>query len=671
MSGLKKPRFSLTLLCLAMFMLPTVLATVPVESTPDSSEEGWWVETTVDRDGNGIGDMIELHQKNPLFLDESNTLPLIIDFSFTPGEAEIQMLEEHVDYQHQWTLKGIDALAGRIPVGYVLEASQLPGVVMLELDGILEVANGDAAVLHGVDTAWAETGYDGSGTTVAIIDTGIDGNHLSLDDQDDDPLTNDPKVIGFYDPVNNPSLTNGTEVFPYDDQGHGSHCAGTTAGTGAPNYDHPGMAPQASLVGVKVLDSGGSGSFATVMAGMEWTVEKRYEFNIRAASMSLGGPGAIEWTSSEEDSVNRYANEMVRAGIALFIAAGNSAFSAQIGTPGSAEDAITVGALDKDSSIAIYSSQGPTEEGRVKPNIAFVGSDVMSVAHNTGDGYVAFSGTSMATPGAAGVAALMLQANPDLSPFDIRNIMQETATYRQCHYMASNEPCAEDLIPKNRQNNVYGHGEVRALDALFEAAEQDYVFNSNISVMVSTPPTLDNRIHLERGDSISFNVTENMETVQWRSNHLRDDWSNIHTYESGDTSGKLSIIDIIHQLEHLPGTTIIGNHTISLRGIQYVDGTSSASPLATAEIMVMDDETDPVSSAEGDGMSTNALIGISIAGIVIFLIALLLISTISNREEGTLAGKDLKNYLDAQVADAVDEDLSDNPFWEEKQQAKE
>ena len=666
MSGAKSPKFMLTILCLGMFVLPTVLATVPIESSSDSEEEGWWVETTVDRDGNGIGDMIEVHQKNPLFLDDDKTLPLIIDFSFTPGEAEIQMLEETVEYRHQWTLKGIDALAGRVPVGYILEASQLPGVVMLELDGILSVTNGDAAVLHGVDTAWAQTGYDGSGTTVAIIDTGIDGNHSSLDDQDDDPSTYDPKIVAFYDPVNNPSLTNGTEVFPYDDQGHGSHCAGTTAGTGAPTYDHPGMAPQASLVGVKVLDEGGSGSFATVMAGMEWTVEKRYEFNIRAASMSLGGPGAIEWTSSEEDSVNRYANEMVRAGIALFIAAGNSAISAQIGTPGSAEDAITVGALDKDSSIAIYSSQGPTEEGRIKPNIAYVGSDVMSVAANSGDGYVAFSGTSMATPGAAGVAALMLQANPDLSPFDIRNILQETSTYRQCHYMGANEPCAEDLIPKNRQNNVYGHGEVRALDALLEAAERDYVFDTNLSVTISTPATLDNRIHLERGDSITFDVSENMETVQWRSNHLRDDWSNIHTYEPGDATGELSIIDIIHQIEHLPGIEIMGNHTISLRGIQYEDGTTSASPLVTAEIMVMDDNTEPVVSGGGDGFSTGAIVGISIGGIVIFLIALLLISTISNREEGTLAGKDLQTYLDAQILDAVDTDLSENPYWEEK-----
>ena len=441
------------------------------------------------------------------------------------------------------------------------------------------------------------------------------------DDHDDDPLTNDPKVIGFYDPVNNPSLTNGTEVFAYDDQGHGSHCAGTTAGTGAPTYEHIGMAPQASLVGVKVLDAGGSGSFATVMAGMEWTVENRYKFNIRAASMSLGGPGAIEWTSSEEDSVNRYANEMVRAGIALFIAAGNTAVSAQIGTPGSAEDAITVGALDKNSAIAVYSSQGPTEEGRVKPNIAYVGSNVMSVAFNTGDQYTDMSGTSMATPGAAGVAALMLQANPDLSPFDIRNIMQETATYRQCAYMLANEPCAEDLIPKNRQNNVYGHGEVRALDAVLEAAQEDYEFDTSISVVVSTTVGMDNRIHLDRGDSVGFDVVGDIETVQWRSNHLRDDWSNIHGFDKGNPSGELYLIDIVHQLEHLPGTDVMGNHTISLRGIQYNEsgGQSSSTPLVTAEVMIMNANTDVITNEESEGLpavgiiGTMAIIGLGIA----------------------------------------------------------
>jgi len=621
-------------------VLPTLAMAVPVTAQQEDVEEiGWWIDTTVDRNGNGIGDMIEVHKDSPLFLDEANTLPLIIDFDHTPGAEEIALLEREIDFQHQWTLEGIDALAGRVPVESILDAATLPGVIMLELDGILSVNNGDAAVLHGVDTVWADTGYDGAGSAVAIIDTGIDGAHASLDDLDDDNSTNDPKVIAFYDPVNNPTLVNGTEVFPYDDQGHGSHCAGTTAGTGAPNYEHVGMAPQAFLVGVKVLDAGGSGSFATVMAGMEWTVENRYKFNIRAASMSLGGPGLAEWASSDDDSVNRYANEMMTAGIAIFIAAGNNAVSAQIGTPGSAEDAITVGALDKNSAIAIYSSQGPTEEGRVKPNLAYVGSNVMSVAFNSGDQYTAMSGTSMATPGAAGVAALMFQANPDLSPFDIKNIMQETATYRLCIYMAANEPCFEDAIPKNRQNNVYGHGEVRALDAVYEAAERDYVFDTSLDVTLTTENGNDNRIHMSPEDSLSYSALGDVDTIQWRSNHLRDDWSNIHSFDDGDTSGTLSAIDIIHQLEHLPGIDIEGNHTVSLRGIKANDtGGHTSSPLITANIMLMDTDSAFETSTESNGMSgTSVFMGIG-AFIVLFILVLFVINIISNKEEGTLAG---------------------------------
>ena len=629
-------------------VLPTLAMAVPVSVEQKIVEQqDWWMETTLDRNGNGIGDMIEVHKDSPLFLDEDNTLPLIIDFDHTPGADEIALLEREIDFQHQWTLEGIDALAGRVPVEYIRDAALLPGVVMLELDGLLSVNNGDAAVLHGVDTVWADTGYDGAGSAVAIIDTGIDGAHASLDDLDDDNSTNDPKIIAFYDPVNNPSLTNGTEVFPYDDQGHGSHCAGTTAGTGAPNYEHIGMAPQAFLVGVKVLDAGGSGSFATVMAGMEWTVENRFKFNIRGASMSLGGPGLAEWASSDDDSVNRYANEMMAAGIAIFIAAGNNAVSAQIGTPGSAEDAITVGALDKNSAIAIYSSQGPTEEGRVKPNLAYVGSNVMSVAFNSGDQYTAMSGTSMATPGAAGVAALMFQANPDLSPFDIKNIMQETATYRLCIYMAANEPCFEDAIPKNRQNNVYGHGEVRALDAVYEAAERDYVFDTSLDVTLTTENGNDNRIHMSPEDSLSYSALGDVDTIQWRSNHLRDDWSNIHSFDDGDTSGTLSAIDIIHQLEHLPGIDIEGNHTVSLRGIKANDtGGHTSSPLITANIMLMDTDSAFETKAEASGMSsTSMFMGIG-AFIVLFILVLLVVNFISNKEEGTLAGINFNTLRD-------------------------
>ena len=658
-------RNAMTFFCLTIFLLPTLMMGAPVsaEITEESSGDGWWVETTVDRNQNKIGDMVELHKDNPIFLDESQTLPLIIDFDHTPGQEEIDLLVREVNYQHQWTLKHIDALAGRVPAGSILETISLPGVVMVELDSILTINNADSAVLHGVDQVWQNTGYDGAGSTVAIIDTGIDGAHASLDDLDDDNSTYDPKVIGFYDAVNNPAATNGTEIFPYDDQGHGSHCAGTTAGTGAPNYEHIGMAPQAFLVGVKVLDSAGSGSFATVMAGMQWTVDHRFEFNIRAASMSLGGPGPIEWTSSEEDSVNRYANEMVRSGIALFIAAGNSATSGSIGTPGSAEDVITVGALDKDSGIAVYSSQGPSEEGRIKPNVAFVGSNVMSVEANSGTGYTDMSGTSMATPGAAGVAALMYQANPDLSPFDIRNIMQETATYRRCEYMLKNEPCIEDLAPKNRQNNVYGHGEVRALDSVMEAAQQDYDFNNNITINLITQIGMDNRIHLESSDKIQFNISQTVDTIQWRSNHLRDDWTNLHSFDHGDEEFTISAIDLIHNLEHLPGITLEGNHTISIRGIGNGEGDSYSTAIITADLMLMNPSKElSSSSGNGDGVSSIAIaIG---AFAIVFLAVLLIAGLVTDKEEGSLASVDVsaKQYtesIDGDIDSIVDAELDD------------
>ena len=644
MSALRR---SFCLFGLLILVAPLVVATVPVsvDVNDENEPQGWWTETTVDRNQNKIGDMVELHMDNPIFLDEDNTLPLIIDFHFTPGQEEIEMLERNVEYQHQFILHGIDALAGRVPVDELLTLRDLPGVVMIELDGILTIANNDARIGHGVDVTFAETGYDGSGTTVAIIDTGLDGNHTSLDDQDDDPTTYDPKILGFYDAVNSPDDTSGN-IFPFDDQGHGSHCGGTTAGTGAPTYDHPGMAPQAHLVGVKVLGADGSGSFAGVMAGMQWTIDTMHQYNTRIASMSLGGPGAIEWTSSEEDSVNRQANEMVRAGIALYIAAGNNGVSAQIGTPGSAEDVITVGALDKDTSIAIYSSQGPTEEGRVKPNIAYMGSSIMSVEYNSGDQYSAKSGTSMATPGAAGVGALMLQANPDLSPFDIRNIMQETATYRQCHYMGANEPCLEDLIPKNRQNNVYGHGHVNSLEAVLEAAQynQQYTFNSNITLSITENAFTDGSIMLGPGSEIEIDLNQGIDTVQWMSNDLRDSWSNIHSYNHGN-SVILTYEDIVHELEHLPGTLLHGNHTLSVRGLE---GTTS-SPLMSVDIILTEEVL--VSTSSDETSSLNYVIYGSVFAAIILTIVLVI--AFMNNE----SGKEAIHQRDLDIEEVVEAEI--------------
>ena len=561
------------MMILGLMLLPVLSTAMPLENSIEVQnqvdEVPWWENTNMDANNDYIHDAIwkapeSLHYD---YVDENNMISVIVDFDHTPTIDDEIMLEKNVLFEVQFRYWLIDSIAGKVNINLIPQIVELPGVVFVELDGRLEIQMNDVNEVHDVNLVWQETGYTGAGSVVAIIDTGIDSDHVGLDDIDDSNYTNDSKVIAFYDAVNTPELTNGTEIKAYDDQGHGTHCAGITAGTGAPDFQYIGVAPKAQLVGVKVLDSGGSGSFATVMAGMEWTVEKRHVFNIRAASMSLGGPGAIEWTSSEEESVNRMCNEMMREGVALFIAAGNSAFSAQIGTPGSAEDVITVGALDKNTAIAVYSSQGPTEEGRVKPNIAFVGSSVMAPDFNTGDGYTSKSGTSMATPGAAGLAALMYQANPDLSPFDIRNIMQETATYRRCDYMFANEPCAEDNIPKNRQNNVYGHGHVNSVPSVMEAANKVYELSLTLNVTLESDYDVDNRVTLNQEDGVLFNVEGGATRVQWRTWDMRDNWMDLAGFDEDDTTFMVTHSLLVDRLQYLPNNTVEGEQVLLVRAI--------------------------------------------------------------------------------------------------------
>ena len=629
-----------------MLLLPTIATGVPASELGRENERHWWLDTSMDSDGDFIHDAIWIAAKNNHheYLDEDGLISVIVDFDHTPTEEDQAMLEREVEFQTQFRYWLIDSIAGTVELSRIHEIIDLPGVVFVELDGVLGIQMEEVVPVHGVDLVWQDTGYTGEGVTMAIIDTGIDGNHTALDDLDDDNMTDDPKIVAFYDAINNPGETNGTEIFPYDDNGHGTHCAGITAGTGAPNYQHIGVAPRANLVGVKVLDGGGSGSFAAVMAGMQWTVDKRHEFNIRAASMSLGAlTGAIEWTSSEEESVNRMANEMMRAGVTLFIAAGNSGGTATIGTPGSAEDVITVGSLDKDTSIAIYSSQGPTEEGRVKPNIAFVGSSVNAPDANTGDGYVALSGTSMATPGAAGVAVLMYQANPDLSPFDIRNIMQETSTYRECHYMLANEPCAEDAIPKNRQNNVYGHGHVNAQPAVDEAANYDYDLSLTLNVTLASDYGLDNRVWIGPGESIYYNLEGGIQRVQWRTWDMRDNWMDLPEFNSGDSDFEVSHSLLVDRLQYLPNNTIEGTQVILVRAIS---GASSSTNLATA-IHISGEEKVEKSNEVGS-MSGILIVGLSL--IVIILLITLIFAGIQLREMGFLESEE---YYDDEIEEVV------------------
>ena len=635
---------------LGLLVVPLIASSASLEEDDRKESEqelNWWENTNMDTNKDRIHDAIWMAPESSHYdyLDENNRISVIVDFDHTPTIEDERMLEQHVSFEVQFRYWLIDSIAGKVDINLVTKIVELPGVVFVELDGRLEIQMNDVNEIHDVTQVWQDTGYTGTGSVVAIIDTGIDSDHVGLDDIDDDNSTNDPKVIAFYDPVNTPELTNGTEVKAYDDQGHGTHCAGITAGTGAPDYQYKGVAPMAQLVGVKVLDSGGSGSFATVMAGMEWTVEKRHIFNIRAASMSLGGPGAIEWTSSEEESVNRMGNEMMREGVALFIAAGNSVFSAQIGTPGSAEDVITVGSLDKNTAIAVYSSQGPTEEGRVKPNIAFVGSSVMAPDYNTGNGYTSKSGTSMATPGAAGLAALMYQANPDLSPFDIRNIMQETATYRECHYMLANEPCAEDNIPKNRQNNVYGHGHVNSIPSVMEAANKVYELSLTLNVTLINEIGEDNRVHLTQGEEVEFNVEGGATRVQWRTWDMRDNWMDLADFDVNELTFAVTHSLLVDRLQYLPNNTVEGNQVLLVRAITE----DRASTNLAVDITVIGEEK--IEKSSSSGSSNMALITGLLSVLVIILFVALTVTTMKLKGSGVFSEEQIEEEMEDWIED--------------------
>ncbi|MGX6444430.1 S8 family peptidase [Neobacillus sp. K501] len=295
----------------------------------------------------------------------------------------------------------------------------------------------------------------GAGVTIAIIDTGI-YPHQDLED----------RIIDFKDFVNN-------RTEPYDDNGHGTHCAGDAAGNGAASdFQYIGPAPEANLIGVKVLDKLGSGSLETIMDGVEWCIqynESNPANKIDIISMSLGSD-AQDYGSDNNDPMVSIVEAAWKSGIVVCVAAGNSGPSAgSIASPGVSDLVITVGALDDrdtpgtktDDVVAEFSSRGPTVYGLEKPDIVAPGVNIISLrspnsyldklqkSSRVGNDYTVLSGTSMATPICAGIVALMKQHKPNLTPDDIK------------HQLKIGADTWKDLDP-----NKYGAGYINAENSI-------------------------------------------------------------------------------------------------------------------------------------------------------------------------------------------------------------
>ncbi|MBM7488917.1 hypothetical protein JOD64_000139 [Micromonospora luteifusca] len=280
------------------------------------------------------------------------------------------------------------------------------GIAKIWLDGRVHADLSESTAQIGAPKLWAE-GNTAAGVDVAVLDSGADAEHPDLAGQiaeSNSFVPEEPDILDY--------------------KGHGTHVASTIAGTGAASGGvERGVAPGARLHIGKVLNSEGSGQDSWIIAGMEWATREQ---KARVVSMSLGGE-ATDGSDPMSQAVDRLSAE---TGALFVIAAGNSG-PATIGSPGAANSALTVGAVDSTDHLADFSSQGPRAgDGGLKPEITAPGVDILAarshlVRGGSGD-YTLMSGTSMATPHVAGTAALVAAAHPDWTGQRIKEALVST-----------------------------------------------------------------------------------------------------------------------------------------------------------------------------------------------------------------------------------------------------
>lgn len=254
-----------------------------------------------------------------------------------------------------------------------------------------------------------EEGLTGKGVGVAILDTGV-APHPDLEDH----------IGGFYDLVSDHKK-------PFDNNRHGTHVSGIVAGNGKSSDGlYTGIAPEATIVGIKVLDIFGAGSLSNLIGGIQTAIKNKDKYNIKVINMSMGG---YIKDPLAKDPVVQAVEKAVEKGISVVVSAGNAGpYPESIYSPANSPKVIGVGAMNPNTNgVAFFSSRGPTKyDGLFKPDVVAPGVDITST-DNSSDGYIMLSGTSMASPMVSGTLALLLQKYPDLSPAELKEILMSSA----------------------------------------------------------------------------------------------------------------------------------------------------------------------------------------------------------------------------------------------------
>ena len=332
---------------------------------------------------------------------------VIVKYRIDPLQIVAGLLGLSATY---YTFRLLYAAAHSMTRDGILALSQREDVEMIWYDEPVHTLLDVSVPLIGAPVVW-QAGITGKGIKVGIVDTGIDADH--------------PDFAGRI-----VQMKDFTGQGPNDNHGHGSHVAGIVGGTGsASGGKYRGVAPECLYYTAKVLRGDGSGNTSDVMAGVEWAVQQ----GVQVVNLSLGSDGACDGT----DALSVTCDAAMGKGVVVCVAAGNAGPDAStVGSPGCAKTVITIGATTKTDQVAVFSSRGPTSDNRVKPDLCFPGGSIIScrakgtsMGTTINDSYTQASGTSMATPHAAGACALLLQAKPGLTPQQVKDILMNTAKY--------------------------------------------------------------------------------------------------------------------------------------------------------------------------------------------------------------------------------------------------
>ena len=361
--------------------------------------------------------------------------------------------------------------AAHVPAGSLRRLASLQGVLGVSYDSEVSGANDLNYLTVGADLVDREfsgsaSGLNGSGVTIAVVDSGV-AAHPDLGSR----LLTEVEIVGH-------------EKGFADPYGHGTHVAGIIAGDGAASSDSKsfrklnGIAPKARIVSVRVLDENGGGRVSDVLAGIDWVLTHRDEYGIRILNLSLGHP--VE-EASAVDPLCRAVEAAWKAGILVVAAAGNAGAAgyASIHSPGNDATILTVGASNNyqsssrsDDILTTYSSRGPTPlDHVVKPDLVAPGNRTLSLraagsaldeaypslrvkqglfrddpaSADQDSLYFQMSGSSMAAGVVSGMAALMIQADPSLTPDTIKARLMKSAEKRLTYDLFSEGAGFADL----------------------------------------------------------------------------------------------------------------------------------------------------------------------------------------------------------------------------------